>query len=113
MLVSSSSVMNSTRFALPGRWRTSTRPAASSQRHARDGLCRADRLGKGPTRFDAGIGPDRFDRFGDPANRLVRTPAELDAEAQRQGRARLSKQVADLIVLGLALPRYCARAFPR
>ena len=48
-------------------------------------------------RFNDGIGPDRFDRFGDPAGRLVKTPAECSAEAQCQGRARLSEQVADLV----------------
>ena len=50
---------------------------------ARYGLCRPDGLGKGAADLDQRLGADRFDRLGEAPGRLIKTSAELRAEAQR------------------------------
>jgi hypothetical protein len=50
---------------------------------ARHGLCRPDGLGKSAADLDQRFGSDRFDRLGEATGRLIKTPAEFRAEAQR------------------------------
>jgi hypothetical protein len=58
------------------------------------GLGRPDGLGEGAADLDCRLGANWLDRLGEAARRLVKTPAELGAEAQRQGRTRLRQQLA-------------------
>jgi hypothetical protein len=62
---------------------------------AGDGLGGADRLGKRAANFDQLRLAYRRDRLGEPPQRLVEPPARLRAEAQRQRRAGLGRQLAD------------------
>ena len=64
---------------------------------ARDGLGRADGLGEGAADLDQRLGADRLDRLGEATGRLIETPAELGAEAQRQRRTRLRQQIAHAV----------------
>ena len=64
---------------------------------ARDRFRRADRLGEGAAHLDQSLRTDRLDRFGGMAGRLVKSTAELRTEAEREGRARLRQQVADVL----------------
>ena len=99
MPVSSSSVMNMTPLARPGRWRTSTRPAASSQRPSRGahGLGAGDdpparagpRAGRRP---DAGAASGRHGGSPRPPRRrrssaAARRPARRPPARSRASRA--------------------------
>ena len=64
---------------------------------ARHGLGRPDGLGEGAADLDQGLGADRLDRLGEATGRLIKTPAELRAEAQRQRRARLRQHIAHAV----------------
>ena len=64
---------------------------------ARDRFHRADRLGEGAAHLDQLLRTDGLDWLGDLAGRLVKAAAELRTEAEREGRARLRQQVADVL----------------
>jgi hypothetical protein len=62
-----------------------------------DGFGRGDRLGEDAPDFDDVRRPDRLDRFGRPAERLIEPAADERAEPQRQRRSRGRLQIADLV----------------
>ena len=64
---------------------------------ARHGLGRPDGLGEGAADLDQGLGADRLDRLGEATGRLIKTPAELRAEAQRQRRTRLRQHITHAV----------------
>jgi hypothetical protein len=69
-----------------------------------DGLRRGDRFGEDAPDFDDVRRPDRLDRFGSPAERLIEPPADERTEPQRQRRSRGRLQIADTVESELAEP---------
>jgi hypothetical protein len=64
---------------------------------ARDRFRRAEGFSEGAAHLDQFLRTDGLDRLGDLAGRLVKSAAELRTEAEREGRARLRRQVADVL----------------
>src|ERR1019366_2833034 len=61
-------------------------------RIAGDGFGGADRLGEAAANLDEVGRANRFDRLGDPPQRLIETPSEFRTKAQRQRRAGFCRQ---------------------
>ena len=67
---------------------------ADIERHS---LGRRDGPGEGPADLDQCFGTDRLDRLGEATSRLIKTPAELRAKAQRQRRTRLRQHITHAV----------------